>query len=547
MRERVTAPGHDRRRSLGGMLAAWIEHFALHGPGDVIGTPVRLDDEWFELVLDLYALDPNGRRLYDSALISRPKGRAKSELAGLITLVEALGPARFAGWAEGGEVFRWRDFRWRYAKGEPLGRPVAAPFIRVMATEEQQAGNIYQTVHYNLADGPLQLPGDAAGLTRIYLPGGGEIRPSTAANASKDGGRETFTAFDELHLYTTRELREMHATVRRNLAKRRAAEPWSLETTTMYVPGENSVAEATHNLAKLIAAGQVKRSRLLFDHRQAPDDIDLSDEKALRAGLREAYGPFADVMDLRRIIDEIWDPRNAPADSRRFFLNQATSALDAWVAHYEWAACAAPTKVIAPTDEVVLGFDGSRRRHHAVTDATALIGCRVSDGHLFQLGVWEEPPNAPPDWEIPAALVDQVVRDALSTFKVVAMFADPSRWESWVAGWERDFGRKLRVKASEAHPISWWGNQARATAAAEAFHEAIVQREMSHDGSAKLTTHVLNARRRPNRYGIAFAKPHPESPEKVDAAQAATLAWSARLAAIAAPPAKRVRSGKVWG
>lgn len=40
----------------------------------------------------------------------RAKGRAKSELAGFIGSFEARGPARFAGWAQGGEVFSWRGF-----------------------------------------------------------------------------------------------------------------------------------------------------------------------------------------------------------------------------------------------------------------------------------------------------------------------------------------------------------------------------------------------------------------------------------------------------
>lgn len=548
-RERVLAPDHDRRRSIGGLLAAWIEHFTVHGPGDVRGKPVELDQELFEFMLDVYALDREGRRMYDSAFLSRPKGRSKSELAGLVSLAEGMAPVRFGGWADkkGGDRFRWRDFTYRYHEGEAMGRPVVSPFIRVLATEETQAGNIYDTVYLNLSEGPLELAGDAAGLTRSYLPGGGEIRPSTASNAAKDGGRETFTAFDELHLYTIRELRDMHATVRRNLAKRRAAEPWSLETSTMFVPGEDSIAERTTQLARLIAAGQVRRARLLFDHRQGPDDVDLTDEDELRAALREAYGEFADVMDLRRIIDEIWDPRNSPSDSRRFFLNQATSALDAWVTHYEWAAVEDRTKVIALTDEIVLGFDGSRRRRRGVTDATAIVGMRVSDGHAFPVQIWEQPTGPiGEEWQVPAPEVDRVMRDTLDTFNVVAVFADPSKWETWIAGWERDYGTEMRTKASRDHPMSWWANQSKATAAAEATHAAIVNGEMSHAGDPTLTTHVLNARRRPNRSGVAFGKSTPESADKVDAAQALVLASQARTAVLATPSKSADEPGEVW-
>ncbi len=296
-RELVRAPGHDRDRSLGWLGIAWMEHFTRHGPGDVQGERVRHDLELSAFLADAYALDPAGRRLYDSVYFSRPKGRDKSGTAARVVLFEALGPCRFAGWAEGGERFAWRDFAYTYRPGEPMGRPVRSSFVRCLATEEGQTGNVYDAVYFNLTDqaAPLsELAGLDAGMTRTYLPGGrpgsGEVRPSTASSASKEGGLESFAVFDEPHLYRLPELVRMYATVRRNLAKRRAAEPWSLEVSTMYAPGEGSAAEATHALAKLIAQGKAASARLLFDHRQGPADVDLNDAVALRAALEEAYG-----------------------------------------------------------------------------------------------------------------------------------------------------------------------------------------------------------------------------------------------------------------
>lgn len=536
MRERVQASTHDRQRSLGWIAIWWIETFCVHGPGDVQGEPVALDEEFAAFILDSYALDDTGRRLYDSAFISRAKGRSKSELAGFITLFEAMGPARFDGWAEGGETYERDGFVYTYQPGEPIGKLVTAPVIRCLATEEGQAGNTYDNVYFNLTEGPLGngLPRDSAGLTRIFLPGGGEIIPSTASNSSKDGGKETFVVFDETHLYTTRELKRMYDTVRRNLAKRKAAEPWSLETSTMYLPGEKSVAEETHDLAKLIREGKTKIQRLLFDHREADADIDLSDPEQVRAGIREAYGPFAEVMDVERILSEFYDPRNDPQDSRRYYFNQPTSSKDSWVSSPEWMACAA-TKEVAKGDEITLGFDGSRKRTRGVTDATALIGCRVSDGHLFEIKVWEQPDGpAGEGWEVPITEVDYEVRQAFERFNVVGMFADPAKWESYIAQWEADFGKKLKVKSSQAHPIEWWmtGNRSYLVVRAlEQFQNAVIDKELTHNGLA-LTRHVLNARRRIGRSGMTIAKEHPESPNKIDAAIAAVLAYQARLQAL---------------
>lgn len=536
MRDRVQASTHDRTRSLGWLAIWWIETFCVHGPGDVQGEHVDLDEEFAAFILDSYAVGEDGRRLYDSAFISRAKGRAKSELAGFITLFEAMGPARFDGWAQGGEVYERDGYTYTYQAGEPLGKLVTAPVIRCLATEEGQAGNTYDNVHFNLTEGPLAngLPRDAAGLTRIFLPGGGEIIPSTASNSSKDGGKETFVVFDETHLYTTRELKRMYDTVRRNLAKRKAAEPWSLETSTMYLPGEKSVAEETHDLAKLIREGKAKIERLLFDHREADPDIDLGDEEQVRAGIREAYGPFAEVMDVERILSEFYDPRNDPQDSRRYYFNQPTSSKDAFISSPEWMACAA-SKTVSKGDEITLGFDGSRKRTRGLTDATALIGCRVSDGHLFEIRIWEQPEGpAGEGWEVPITEVDFEVRQAFENYKVVGMFADPAKWESYVAQWEADFGKKLKVKSSQAHPIEWWmtGNRSYLVVRAlEQFQNAVIDKELTHSGLA-LTRHVLNARRRLGRSGVSIAKEHPESPNKIDAAVAAVLAYQARLQAL---------------
>jgi phage terminase large subunit-like protein len=537
MRELIRSTYHDRARSLGWLAAWWIQSFCVHGPGDVQGTPVELDDEFYAFLLDVYALDDEGRRLYDSAFLSRAKGRAKSELAGFIVLFEAMGPARFAGWANSGENYERNGKLFRFEPGDPMGQQVTAPFIRCLATEEGQAGNTYDNVYFNLTEGPLAegLPRDAAGLTRIFLPGGGEIIPSTASNSAKDGGRETMVVFDETHLYTRPELKRMYQTVRRNLAKRKQAEPWSMETSTMYLPGEKSVAEETHELAKAIREGKTKRQRLLFDHREAPADVDLTNEQEVRLALHETYGPFAEVMDIERIIAEIYDPRNDPADSRRYYFNQPTSAKDAWLTAPEWNACQTEM-VVEPGEEITLGFDGSRKRSRGVTDATALIGCRVSDGHLFEIRVWEQPDGpAGEDWEIPTAEVDYEVRKAFETYKVVGMFADPARWESYIATWESDYGKNLKIKSSQAHPIEWWmsGNRAYLVVrAVEQFANAVVDRELTHDGSLALTRHVLNARRRAGRSGITISKAHPDDRNKIDAAVAAVLAYQARLQAL---------------
>src|SRR5579859_1845752 len=131
------------RPTLGPIVCDWLETYLCHGPGDVQGEPLILDDEYRSFIWKAYELWPSdhvlaGRRVYQRAFLSRPKGRAKSELAGAVACAEALAPVRFDGWD---------------ARGLPVGRPVVSPVVKCYATEETQAGNTFENCYYMLQEG----------------------------------------------------------------------------------------------------------------------------------------------------------------------------------------------------------------------------------------------------------------------------------------------------------------------------------------------------------------------------------------------------------
>nr|WP_202507648.1 Terminase [Amycolatopsis rubida] len=536
----VYAPGHDRARSLGWLGSAWVEHFTVHGPGDVQGDDVDLDDEFAGFLVDAYALDGHGRRQYSRAVLSRAKGRAKSEIAGFVGLFEAFGPCRFCGWATGGETYRWRDFTYTYEPGEPMGQQLTYPYIRCLATEESQTGNTYDVIHYNLTEGPLgeDLPKDAAGLTRVLLPGGGEIVPSTASSSAKDGGKESLAIFDEPHLYITPELRRMFKTVDRNLRKRKAAQPWGLLTSTMYQAGEDSILEALDRQAKAIREGRTRSARLLWDHREAPADVELTDLDAMVAALREVYGPAADWMDLPGIVEnEFWDLTKAPEESRRYFFNQRSSAATAWTTAPEWTACHDPERPpLLDGDTVVMFFDGSKN-----DDATGLVAVRMSDGHAAVLHCQEKPEGpAGAGWEVERAAADLAVRTAFDRFDVVGFFADVREFESYVDAWAFEFGDRLLVDATPGRSRSAVAFDMRAKVpefvpAVERTLAEIKQKALTHDGDSRLTRHVLNARRQPTRYGVLIRKEARDSPHKIDLAVCLIGARHVRRLVLASP------------
>lgn len=536
-RRHLRPKGYDRNRSLGWLAVWWIETFVVHGPGDVEGQPIIHNDEYTGFLLDAYLLHEKGRRMVDSAFLSRPKGANKSGLAAEIALFEALGPCRFAGWANGGEEYEFLGHTYTYQKGEPMGRPVTTPLIRIMATEEGQTGNVYDLCYenllvdngYPLAD--LNAYGMDVNRGLIRLPFGGEIMPSTTGSASKDGGKETFVVFDETHLYNTPGLRDMYKTVTRNLVKRkRMAEPWFIETTTMYSVGEDSIAEASYEYADLVEEGKTRRDKVLFDHRWGQIE-DLSDEEALRVALTEAYGGALDWMDMESLIDDIFDPRRSEVESRRYFLNTLTSASNAWLEHVELELVSGQREVPKDgTEEVVLGFDGALTR-----DATALVACRLSDGYIWPLKIEEQPDSAEAkDWVVDQEGFDAAVYQAHIDYKVRGFFADPPHWQDYLDKWEREFGETWIVSAStRGSKIKFW--TARDTTmdrALERFHTNITTQRVVISTDKTLQRHILNARTQNRRGGTVITKETKNSPKKIDAAMAATLAHEARAVAL---------------
>lgn len=543
--------------TLGPYVLDWMADHLIVPDGPLAGEPLVLTREQAQFVYDFYALDPDAdgpaiqgaalvnTRLTRRAVLSRAKGWGKSPLIAGLCLVEALADVVPDGWD---------------AYGEPVARPWSSlgfkPKVQIVAVSEDQTANTWDPLLEMAREGPVLDAYHLEPLESFVNVPAGRIEYVTSAAVSREGFRPVFAAMDQTESWVASNsgLR-LAATIRRNLAK---VSGTSIETPNAFVPGWESVAEHSHKAWRAQQEGKLRGEPggILYDHREAPADTDPADGDSLMRGLVYAYGDAANVnggwVPLERIRQDYWDPDTTPQDARRYYLNQITHAEDAWLTQPEWAACLAVDKVVADGDVITLGFDGSRKRAYAVTDATALIGTRVSDGHQFQIGVWEQPDGpAGDDWQVPAGEVVAAVRMAFTRWQPVAFYADPARWESYIAGWEAEFGDRLVVKASRDNPIEWWMTGGRAgliVRMLEQYHSAIVTREMTHDGSFALTRHVLNARRRPSRSGLQIAKEHPDSPNKIDAAVAAALSWKARTDAVAAgaatprrPPSRTLR------
>lgn len=541
--------------TLGWQLVAWYEHFLCHGPGDLEGEEWKLDDEFTLFVCWVYRLHPQGhreagRRLALRAILSRPKGRAKSELAGGMVCGEGLGPARFDRWAKGGETTDWG---YEFAPGEPIGRPVRSPFIRCLATEEGQTGNTYRNVYTMLTRGRASAyyglrEGKEVGATRTFLPAGGEIRPSTSGDASKDGGLETCFVADETHLYISPQHREMYRVVSRNTGKRKDGEPLGIDTTTMWQSGEQSVAERA---GEQYADGDVEETLLkegvLYDHREGDEPKRFGDDRSLIKAMRPGYGPAAEWMDFPRIVKIVRGAEDPRAELYRYFLNKQSTAGSHWLAPEE-------IRPVLTDDEVKLGekvgagFDGSE-----VDDHTVLWVC-TEDLLLQPVGIWA-PTIEDATWRLD---VDAAVRWLFANFDVVRFNGDPPWWQLEMGQWAAEFSDPNQPATL---PVAeWWTNRDTPMAVAcGALRTSIRQgatrinptplrtpplrvvrnevvRDADEDGTPLAVWHFENARTRKVRVRFedraeeahTVCKKRPGSPLKIDSVPGAVLARRAR-------------------
>lgn len=494
-----------------------------------------------DFILRWYQLDPaTGRFVYGRGLLGRPRGWGKSPILGGLCIVEALADVVFDGWD---------------ADGQPVGRPwttVRTPLVHVAAVSEDQTNNTWQPMLEMLREeAPIHsaYPGLEPFDTVVNLPRG-KIEKRTSSGRTVKGAPTTFAVLDQTEEWVPSNGGPALAQkIRTNTAKNGGR---TIESPNAYIPGEGSVAEKSAETAVAAREGRTRLDQpILWDHREAPPETDMTDRASLVHGLRVSYGdasghPDGCVIhdppcapghvDLEAQIGIIWDPATDVQTARSDYLNQITHASDAWLSQPDWAACMDLDAVVSDGDAVVLGFDGSRGRARGKADATALIGCRIADGLLFEVRVWEQPAGpAGREWVPNPIEVDSEVRAAFDRWQVAGFYADPSGWGEHVARWEARFGKRLKVKATQSEPIAVWprGKTSNVGLAVEDFRQAVVNGEAKHDGAPTLTRHVLNARRRATRTGYLIYKAYPDSPDKIDAAYAAVMAWKARIDALA--------------
>jgi phage terminase large subunit-like protein len=467
-----------------------MERLLVHGPGDRLGEPYRLDDWQKRFLLRLFEYDPTTceglrpdgaphrcRLLHRRALLGVAQGNAKTELMAAVAIEGLVGPTA-----------------------------PRSPEVRVAAASFDQADVLFSTAKAMIGEGPLREHFDLWDTEIRPKRRPGVLRRIAAVAGTTRGGRTTRLICDELHEWTGNK-EAVHAANSTSLAKR--ANALELNITTAGAD-QSGLLGRLYDHGRRVAAGEIEDPAFLFEWYEADRSLDLDDPAQLRRAIRQANP--ASWVDIERIALRYADGVLPEHEFRRLHLNQWASAPERWIAADAWAACAAPDRKLQPGEAVALGFDGSSTR-----DNTALVAATVAEPtHLVVLGIWAPSHGQP---QVDREVVAAALWTAMTTYDVRTVWCDPAGWTSEIQQWAQVWGEE-RVLVVPQTPD-------RMAPAADEFRADVLGRRLTHDGSPALAWQICNAVTRPTRWGLSIRKDGVNSPRKIDAAVAAVLARAA--------------------
>lgn len=531
----ITGPTWERRwdgawhlpeQSLGWGILDWMAKY-LRSPGGEGEEPFLPTPEQARFLLWWYAVDENGKYSYRAGVLRRMKGWGKDPLVAAMSLAELCGPVHFNGFNP--------------LTGKPIGKRRPNAWIQIAAVSLEQTQNTFLMFPALATDKLKKEFKLEINKTIIYAKDGTLIQGVTSSPAALEGGRPTFVIMNETQWWVeANDGHKMYGVIDGNVTKGAGRGARHLAICNAHVPGQDSVGERMWDNHISVLAGKAVDTKKLYDALEAPASTPVSEipsqevdpegfEKGVQElieGIKVARGDSL-WLDPEAVSLSILDIDNPISESRRKYLNQINAAEDSWMTKQEWDAVLDSEAELEPGDMITLGFDGSKSG-----DYTALVACRVSDGLIRVLKVWD-----PKDYDgIPREQVDALVDFAFGRYKVVGFRADVKEFENYIDTWTTKYHKKLKIKAMAGNWIAFDMRGTDSTAVkkrfakdCERFLDAVHEQELRHNGDKLLAQHVLNAHRHPTPYdAISIRKASKDSSRKIDAAVAAVMAFGIR-------------------
>lgn len=429
------------------------------------------------LINSLFTLRKNGSYQHRTALIGLPRKSGKSSIGSSIALYELLLGQ------DGGEVYSC-------AGDKEQARIVFKAAKRMVELDSELSENI------KVYRDALEVP--ATGSTYRVL---------SADASSQEGLSPTLTIFDELHVQPNSDLWETMT-----LGSGARTNSLTLAITTAGVKGDrlgnDTICYQLYQHGQRIVNGEELDPTFFFAwwEPKAGSDADYKDPKVW-AEANPGYGDLQSIEDFESVV-----ARTSEVGFRTKRLNQWVSAAETAFPQGAWDAIADPTREIVDHEEIILGFDGSY-----TMDSTALIGCCLSDKHIFVIEIWERPQDQP-EWRVPVIEVEARIKQACRDYDVVEIACDPYRWQRTMAVLDEEEGLPV---------VSWpTASIARMGPAWQTFYDAVIDKTFTHSGDPRLARHVGNMVMKRDARGVRPTKEHQTSPRKIDAAIGAIIAFN---------------------
>ena len=338
----------------------------------------------------------------------------------------------------------------------------------------------------------------------IYNPKTGSVYRALSSEAfSKEGLSPTLVAFDELHAQPNRELFDVMS-----LAMGARTEPLMIAITTAGVKtdssGKDSICYSLYEYGKKVALGEIDDPSFFFSWWE-PNQED--DDYRNPQTWKNSNPGFADIVSADDFSSAILRTPETEFKTKR--LNMWSSTSDTWLPHGSWDVLAVEAS-IEDGSNVVLGFDGSFNG-----DCTAIVATSVGEvPHIIPVAVWEKPEEASADWQVPVLEVEDTIRNACKRWQVLEISCDPYRW-----------ARTYQVLEDEGLPVVTFPQTAsRMTPATTRFFEAVVNKQLTHNGDPQLARHIGNTTLKVDQRGTRLAKEKRGSSRRIDLAVASVMA-----------------------
>jgi phage terminase large subunit-like protein len=489
-------PQADLDNGEGELFADFAEAFGIITKDSVAGPAgqlLELRDWQKELYRHVFAGDGNGYK-HRISLVGVPRKNGKSAMGSTWALASLILGAR------GAEVYS-------------------------VAASKDQARIVFADAKRMVEASP-----ELSGITKLYrdaieLPSTGSVYRVISAEAySAEGLNPSATIFDELHAQPNRELFDVMSLAMGSRGRLSTLVAITTAGSKTDQTGSDSIAYSLYNYGKKIATQEIEDDTFFMAWWEAPPEADHR-RRETWAMSNPGFNDLNSAEDFESAVR-----RTPEAEFKIKRTNQWVNTKNAWLPSGTWEGLE-DTFELLPTDEYILGFDGSWKNDSTAVVAVIMPRKEGDVFRVFRVASWEKDFTVDDDsWIVDKGEVSKTIIDYFfANPNCREIVCDPAYWQDEMFQWA-DAGLQV---------VEYPNTISRTVPATAKLFEAIMNGKIRHDGDAALGRHLDNCILKiDNQRGARITKDYRNAKLKIDLAIALLMAYdraSGRLEEVLVP------------